>query len=85
MTDSERFDIISEMRVIKARFEDFMNRTDEFRHSIYSKLENMECKLTNLPCSERKGIYSNILNQLKILWTLILLAIGAIVSEWFKK
>ena len=41
MGDDERFEVVSELRVLKQRFEDFMVRTDDFRKNIDGKIDNI--------------------------------------------
>lgn len=85
MTDQETFDVILEMRVLKQRFEDFSEKTDEYRKLLCDKLNKVIDKIAELPCRERKIFYAGIVRQLGLLWGLLSVLVVAIILEWIKK
>jgi len=59
----------------------YSEEAKEWRTRFCLKLDKVTDKLGNLPCDRRAYLS----NQVKAIWAIIVLIVGAIVGEWVKK
>ena len=74
-----------EIRVEKfiSKIEEWMSTTTEYRKCLVDKIDDINIRLNNLPCKERKGIYDSITTQVKWMWAFISAIILVVVSKYF--
>ena len=42
-------------------------------------------RITKLPCDRQAGLFSGITTQVKFIWGVLILMVGAIITDWVKK
>ena len=48
-------------------------------------VNNVNERITKLPCAERAGIYRSFTNQIKVMWGFIVAIVLLIAGEWIRK
>jgi KaiC/GvpD/RAD55 family RecA-like ATPase len=81
----DTFDVVVEVRVLKARVDDWMVTTDDYRKILCNKIDKIVEKLEVLPCRERKTFYDSISTQMRTLWVFVTAIVLLIIAEWFKR
>lgn len=77
-------DMKTRMAVLTERVEGWMSTTTDYRKALCTKVDSIIDKVSALPCKERKAFYDNASIQLKLLWSILVLMLGAIIVEWLK-
>lgn len=80
------------MAVLKQRFDSWMDGTMTYRvqqkdawDKLCCKIDKISEKVFNLPCKQGEESYKGLANQIKAIWGLMIIGIGALVSDWFRK
>ncbi len=81
MSPQEVFNVIAELRVLKAHVEDWMTTTNEYRVSLSNKLDIITTKVNELPCKERGAIYKGYGTIFKLLWGAIGVTFGLLIAH----
>lgn len=69
---------------IETKLEMFMEGTNVYRNELSSSIKDLQTKINQLPCDSRQVITESFCNQLKLVWGVMILVIGAVVSRFFK-
>lgn len=66
--------------------------TDEYRKTLCGKIDDINIKIEDinkriykLPCDSRLSIYESIDNKIKIIWGVLVLVLGAIITQFFRR
>lgn len=85
-------DMHTELAVLKERFESWMTSTVEFRkiqkdswNQLCQKIDKISERLSELPCKQGEESYKDLANQLKVIWGLMVIGLGAMITDWFRK
>ena len=68
-----------------AKVTEWMVSTTEYRKALCSKLDIITDRLNKLPCDRRVGFYESVSMQMKFIWGVMVILVGAIIAEWVKR
>ena len=80
----EHYVMENRMEVFIAKVSEWMLSTTEYRKSLCTKIDTINDKISELPCKERKGFYTSVSNQMRIMWGFISAIVLAVIVEWVK-
>jgi len=87
--DKEDKEVVSNLKtdlaVFISKVNEWMSSTTEYRKSLCDKVDAINNNIAHLPCAERKQFYANMTTQLRTIWGIIVLMLGVIVAEFFRK
>lgn len=73
-------DTRAKFEILETKVTSWMETTTEYRKSLCQKLDIITDRVSNLPCSERRGLGT----QVKVIWGLIVGVIILIISDWIR-
>ena len=78
-------DLEIKIGVLTERVTRFMEVTTEYRKSLCGKIDDINKKMSDLPCKERKGVFDSINRQIMFMWIILGGAIAKIITDWAGK
>lgn len=86
MTEHESLAVIIErLDNLKRQTEKDEENARSWREAFNSKLDLMNVTVSKFPCDVHKAEIKGITSQLSLIWGIIVLLVGAIVAEYFKR
>jgi len=80
-----------ELREFISEEKQWRKGTDEYRKCLDAKIADIDYKINDinrriyqLPCESRVGIYEAIENKIRVIWGVLVLILGAIVTAFFR-
>lgn len=81
MSDDDIQTLKIELATLTERVSNWMVTTTDYRVNLFTKLDSLQDRLNKLPCDRR----SSLSTQIKVIWGVMVVIIGAIVSEWVER
>ena len=85
MKPTERLSVLEE-RVSQwiQSTEDYRRQKDECSRLLFSKIDMLVNKMSDLPCRERAGTYSSIKGQLAAIWMFVVAGMGLVIKHFYE-